>query len=183
MSGPYYRSKFALEFKEVLDSMMAEGNNVKDRVYHYSDFSDKSHTTVYLLINQSMNYLIDKLDPNGKYKSFLSLISIKRVRGLGVRLRYVSKVSFQPKVIDDVKEVEDNIEFSPNASLEFKIEGWLQNAKPKDVLELTELALDEEEVSKIKASLMPLSNILFKVESDRIKIRILTEKEMAEMAS
>jgi len=88
-NAPYYKEKFALELKIVLDEMLTileSGHSFVCKVYQYKHFSNYTPSTIYARIIQSKMFLLDKLDPIGKYKLFLENVEIKREPNFGVIL-------------------------------------------------------------------------------------------------
>lgn len=85
----YYKERYALELKKVLDDMMVSN---KEFVFGYAWFEKTfglGKDSLYLRVYQSMRYLLEKLDPDGKYKTFWETkIEMHRERGKGVTLRF-----------------------------------------------------------------------------------------------
>ena len=96
----YYKEKFGLEFKAVLDSILETIATSKTtfivKVYQYKDFPEFTPATIYARINQSRMYLIDKMDPEGKYKQLLENIQITRDPNLGVIITYREPLKIAP---------------------------------------------------------------------------------------
>src|SRR5205823_4714999 len=64
-NAPYYREKFALEIRNVLDIL--KKTFPQPFVYRYERFPEFSSRTIYLRIYQSKKYLLEHLDPTGAY--------------------------------------------------------------------------------------------------------------------
>ncbi len=90
----YYKERYALELKGVLDDMMATN---KEFCFGYEWFQKTfglGKDSLYLRVYQSMRYLIEKLDPDKIYQKFWEeKIDMHRERGKGVTLRF--KKEFQ----------------------------------------------------------------------------------------
>lgn len=157
---PYYKERFALEYKVVLDDMISEHDNgvKEDRMYWYRDFVDLRPSTLYLRITQAKQFLLDNMDPEGKYARFCELLATKIERGKGIRLFYARDVVngsfFRPtKVV--VKE--------ESHTYKDRVHEFLENALSGEKLNIEKLVLSEEEIQTLDASLVILENIIYKI--------------------
>jgi hypothetical protein len=84
-NAPYYKEKYARRLKPVIDEMMQDGKPV---VYDYKEVKTKLHiskSTLYLMVNQSMHYLVDRMDtPDKKYAKFCETLNIHQEEGVGL---------------------------------------------------------------------------------------------------
>lgn len=67
--SPYYSKDYAMALKPEIDAMLKDA--IHNRKFFCSDFGDIKVISLYLRLNQSMNYLIDHLDD--KYHSYKQL--------------------------------------------------------------------------------------------------------------
>lgn len=89
-NAPYFRERYALELRAILDGMLLEYEHGthSNKIFRYIDYPELSHNSLYLKINQSKLYLLEVLDDDKKYFRFFQLIAIKRYRNKGVVLEY-----------------------------------------------------------------------------------------------
>lgn len=161
---PYFKERFALEFKLALDKMMESG---EDMEYRYADFK-MTKDSMYLRVAQSRMYLLERLDPEGKYAKFLEQITITRER-TGVRLSFCRDIrvrrqgdepDFFPSVIDAIGQ----------ASLRNKIVDWLEVSKSGDIFDLDKLSLPADEVNELQILLAPLENVAAEITATRVRL-------------
>jgi hypothetical protein len=165
--GPYYRAVFAAQFKMVLDEMM---QNKKTRIYRYKDFPEfTSHNTLKLKIYQSRAYLLDNLDSDGKYKLFCEAIIVRVIRDVGIVLELREDI-----LEDNNSNTENSKAFAPsylseqNDGWKEKLEKYLMSEDEKGKFELRDIALSEDEQRELEIQLSQLSNVVFRVASDKI---------------
>lgn len=141
----YYRPEFALQVKLVIDEMI---ETKRDKEWRYLDFPDLRPRTLYQRIFQSIKYLVDNLDPDGKYAAFKKITVLSdKVSKTGVRLSWV-------------RDMLDGREFkATDVTLDYKMQQWkLEIDKfltdtTKKVLHLKSLALTSEEIESLRVSL------------------------------
>jgi len=167
-NAPYYKEKYALEAKEVIDGMIKDR---MDRVYDYAEFESKlnmSRNTVYLRVNQSFAYLVDKMDDiDHTYARFMEMIHIERVRGVGVMIKMIPEFrnsnvsSFVPTQVIPHEQIpqwkEDMLEY-------------LEKGEAGKPFFRDKLALSTEEIEDIKASLYGLKGVIHNITAHSIKI-------------
>ena len=177
-NAPYYRERFALELKVVLDEMIqeAEANIFEDREFFYSSFPTLSHNTLYLRVNQSKLYLVNKLDSENKYKRFLELVAITREKS-GIRLSYNRDVLHPavPLKANKVMPIEQQ-----TITWKVKLDEFLSSDKA-GVFELDKLALDDDDIEVITNSLSQLNNVIYSIKNDKIRIVRLTAEQAAQL--
>lgn len=177
---PYYKERFALEFKMWVDEMMAEFDRgeLLDRLFAYSDFPSLSHNTLYIKVNQSKLYLLDQLDPDGKYKRFLQLVSITRDRGVGVRISYNRDLdkesSFMPSVVMPKEH---------SYTWKARVEKFLEEATDGQEITISRLALTHENIMDLKTSLVQLEDLLYKITTSSIWLKKLSHEEYVKLIS
>lgn len=159
-NAPYYKERFALQFKQVLDEMLVDKLDVE---YKFSDFPNLSRTSLYLMVNQSKLYLLEQLDPNGQYAAFCQCVVITKEK-TGIRISLCRDVrdggNYRPsKVVPkDCKWRDD-------------MEDFLASDDPeKKIFVMDKLSLNPDEVAELEATLGVLDNIVFNITGDKIKI-------------
>lgn len=178
-NAPYYKEIYALQLKQVLDGMEVDREDV---IFRYEDYPKFSHSTIYLRINQSILYLLEKLDcveskviqgesllgkPLYHYARLKEMIAITRERDLGIRFSFDETVrtadinGFKPSKVMSKLE-------SPK--WKHQLENFLDNGEGGSKLVIKNLALTSEEVNDLKVQFAPLDNILAVITSSEIKI-------------
>lgn len=151
--SPYYREKFALEVKGVIDSMSEDG---EDRIYYYEKFSKQplkfSPDTLYTYVYQALRFLKNE-DIHGidkeYYAKLLDRIVTKREKGVGVRLSFHTDIpAAYVDIAPDVVEKKSSVQ-----RLRDQVEEWMGHAALDDRLEVTRLALSPLEIDELKEML------------------------------
>lgn len=164
-NAPYYKERYALQLKEVLDAMI-EDHQV--RLYRYSEWPGMSPQSLYLRINQSIRYLCDCMDtPEHKYARFCETLVLSRERNIGVRIE-----------IRNGLETSDHV-FAPSSVVpqyeaprwRQKIETWLEEAEPEHgPLLIENLMLSPDEVRELKLQFAGLQNVQVSITATTIKL-------------
>ena len=164
-TATYYGQQYAIQIKAVLDAMMADK---QDRWYYYKEWPHMSHTSVYLRINQSLRYLLEVMDPDHRYSTFMSTVAITRERNVGVKL------TVKEEYRDGALKTFIPVAIVPSLELpkwKQKIEKWLEESEPGDKPFILEgLMLTSEEVKNLKIEFLGLSNIISSITSSSIKL-------------
>lgn len=166
--APYYKELYGQEMKESLDTIMA---NRIDVIYDYETFEKMgmSRNTVYLRVNQSLRYLMERMDPDHKYAKFYrECLQITKERNVGVRISLIpeyrnSQVSeFKPKPVMPKSEA---------PLWRRKLEAFLESAQPGDKPFIQEhLALTPEEIKALKESFYGVKGFLVNITSFSVKV-------------
>jgi len=157
----YYKERFALALKIIVDEMMAEHATgiYEDRMFSYEHYEGSlSHNSLYLKISQSKMFLLDHLDKESKYVKFFDLISITKERGKGIRLSYQRDVNGNPGgtapfVALKVSQIPVKIE---KPAWREKVDEFLEIGKPGDQLTINRgLDLSKNDIEALRVSLYP----------------------------
>jgi hypothetical protein len=165
---PYYKEIYAIEIREVFDKII---ETKKPYLWKYSEWSEYKPTTLYQRVCCGAKFLIDHLDPDGKYSYLRDCVDIgpvpnsKNPIGLGIRfkrcidpetMRHDPK-RFMPKNISDLKEVI------------LIIDDYLQDSNRHEPLDIPcVLLLEHQEV--LINQYAALNNVIMNVDSKHIKI-------------
>lgn len=175
---PYYRQTYALEFREVFEEFMADKAR---RIYYYKDFPKYSNNTLYLKIMQSREYLLDNLDPEGKYNLFDQCTYIHKKKGVGVIMEVLLDV------LDQQLSVADNTtlitsEFKPqklnsNGDWRDRLDKFLEGEPKYDEQFVADkIALGEEEQRQLEIELCQLDNIAYNISCSKVTVNFLKDK-------
>lgn len=132
---PYYREGYAREMKAVIDRL------VSTRATQVINCAHEQFNTHTIRISQSLSYLLDHLDPDGKYKQLRAHFSIVHDRPNNrsfVRFRSVPIESFDADPL-----IPDALAF-------------IQEAKPREIFERTGLSLSPQMTSEVEKLLVGL---------------------------
>lgn len=161
--GTYYKEHFARELIFVLDSMLEDD---KDRMYFYSKFSKYTKTTLEMKLRQSWLYVMDNLDPDGKYKALWSKCTIGEDRNkAGIRITRLRDLTPEDIVMPDIIEEESrSFEWRP------KLDRFLLEAEAGQVFRNENLSLSDDDVEILQTNLSMLSGIEYKVTNQKIVV-------------
>lgn len=161
---PYYKIKFALEAKSILDEMLDKG---KDKDIRYDDHREYSRNTIYLRFTQGLAFLLDNLDPDDKYKIFMDFVAVTKERNIGIRLSMHGEHTAKRKSLraTDVLTPEELM------SWRHQVEDFLENAPEGAEFTKKGLCLTHSEIEALKSSLSPLTNIGANITSTTVTLR------------
>lgn len=172
--APYYKPKYALEMKIVLDKMFEDQHS--DLMLLFKDFTC-SPNTLYNRVNHAWKYLVDKLDTGGKYKFMQDNTRVKR-EPTGIRIAWVHNIG--PKEPGEIKELptvaissDSPVQELPASSLNWKKEliQFIEDAEDDEALKLTGLLLNQDQFQEVKLLLSQCPDIhVIKLSHQEIKI-------------
>lgn len=165
-NAPYYKEDYGLIAKEAANEMLKTRN---DCVYFYSDWPRMSANTVYLMVNQSIRFLVENLDDDKlTYSKWYTIVNVTKERGVGVRISFDenhrgdSTMAFvKPKSIVGK-------ELAPTWKQE--LDEYLDDDRRTNPLNISGLCLTPDEIKSLRDSLTPLANIIFEVTAFEITI-------------
>jgi hypothetical protein len=86
-NSPYFKELYGQVMKEAADVMI---ETREDCMYYYSQFPNISDGTVYAMVNQSMRFLVERMDDETfKYAKWANVINVTKERGVGVRISFI----------------------------------------------------------------------------------------------
>jgi len=164
--GSYYKAKYALQFKEVVDGILKDG---KARIYRYRDYPEFSRPrSLYLKIVQSRAYLLDKLDSEGKYKLLCDAILLTTKYKVGIIL------SLQRDLLDgydDDKFHKPDILGDEDDPWREQLDTYLSSEKkPEGKFEAKGLMLDDNEQRDLEIMLSGLANVSYRITQDKVLV-------------
>ncbi len=158
---PYYKERFALELKVVLDAMILDG---QDREYRYADFPDTKRNTIYLRVNQAKLYLLEELDFDGRYHKLFQCITISRER-TGIRLSFHKDVregtGFMPTTVISNTSIDN---------LRSRIDQFISEATTGQKFEDTKVSIGPDEVIALRNSFVGLEGFVANITESSVKI-------------
>ena len=176
-NAPYFNERHGTQMKKQIDAMIqmrAEGNP-QSMIFSYSIWCNPSYPhsigkeTLYKRINQSINFVIEKLDDvTKKYQNWLDHVRISRDNGReGVCIDWISDFldgddsKFQPQFVKPK-------ELAPQWKEEMNI--WLENTQDFRPFVREGLALTKDEMVTLNLQLKTLTNIKASIKPNAIHI-------------
>lgn len=164
-NSPYYTDECGKQMREVANRMIETGEPV---VYSYDIWCapprGMSQNTLYTRINQSIRYLVERLDPNGLYRRWYDSVAIERNHkrgGIIVQLKTgVLLPDFAPRQVEPAKNL-------PNWKRD--LDNWLESDEMKP-FNKERLCLTIEEINQLKLELSGLKSIMFSVDARSVKV-------------
>lgn len=142
-TSSYYTERHALQLKPTLDALIADPDLVK---VFTAEKMKKAVSTLYLQVWQSWKYLIDHLDPDGKYAELRRAICIGKGRGT-IRL-HRQKRSYEtvPLEADDESEAAGAALSERRLKWKSYLLNFIENAVEGEIYEETGLHLIQEDL-------------------------------------
>jgi len=161
-NAPYYNEWCGKQIKVHIDQMMESRNPI---IYRYGTFCDIeggiSRKTLYNKINQSIRYLVEKMDTSdGMYARWYEAVFVETIPNTGVQIRFKSEDSFTP---DSVLPREQMPEWKR------LMEEWIEGDSARPFV-VERLVLTPEEVRQFKIEFSQISNIMASVDCCSIKL-------------
>lgn len=156
----YYRDVFALEIRAVVDQMI---ERTCDKEFFYSDYPELRPSSIYMRIWQGKKFLLDFLDPDGKYNQVFSMIEISREK-TGVRLSWLrDKLMGKQFIARDVTIKDKTKQWKD------EVEAFLQD-RSMSTLHLKRLHLTTDEMMDLESSFNTIEGIDALITENEIKI-------------
>ncbi len=155
----YYRQEYAEQMKKELDSII---ETKKGKLFPYDRFPSMSSQSLYLRINHSIHFVLDYLDPDGKYAKLWREIKTEKIKGRGVIIKYRD-------FITDELIGEEYVAKADKVKWKQKIDIYLESDEVKP-LHIDNLILSASEVEEVKRELDGVESIKFSVTCKEIKI-------------
>lgn len=165
---PYYKKKYALGVKEVLDWMM---EHKKPRKWVYADFPSTNKASLYQKIMQGKEFLLDNMDPDGRYKKFDLCVKVDRKQkdALYFHIQYHMLNMANSEDIEDLSKA--GFVKSEELSWRDRLENFLENGKPGESFKKEGLALDESEITELETTLCTLTTIVYNITEKSVVVR------------
>lgn len=160
----YFKKVYAEEIKEHIDQQIATG---KDLIFRYATWCEKlgvSERTLYTRINQSILFLVQRLDPDGVYSKWYEGVDIDCKSSKFAIVISVAKVEASRNIKPELVE--------PRQSLpqwRKKLMDWLESNSNEPFVE-EGLALGPEEVLKLREEFLTNDGLLVDINFHAIRI-------------
>lgn len=176
-TAPYYKEAYGNQIREMADEMIKTKQSI---VFDYERFcydrmnpSRMSERTLYLRVNQSINFLLEEIDPyieGQPYAHWHAMCKVRVDKHIGVLIEYipelvehaaVGKTLLSPKMVSPTSD-------KPKWRLAMR--DWLDNDEDQRPFVKENLVLTKEERLEIEAELAGLGNLLVDVETTHVKL-------------
>lgn len=174
-SAPYFKEYYGLEMKGLIDDSMKTYQSI---VYDYETFCNPraahrvSERTVYNRVNQSLRYVLERLDtPEKKYYKWRQTVEVHPKAGLGVVISYIAElVAAQLGQLDGLPKPRLVTPSTDIPRWKRDLDKWLENSENNEPFVKENLALSPAEQEQLKTELFGLSNIEYSVSVDSVKL-------------
>jgi len=155
----YYKEQYGEWMKNVLDDMH---DRQVSKLLPYANFPDLKRNSLYLLINQSMLYVLENMETSDmKYKRLTDRIKIDRTDPRGIQL--MLQEAMTGKAEDVVPKVE-------KPKWKEKMEKWLDDNDDPMPFVQSNLLLTPQERDQLILEVSGLSNVMYSITCREIKL-------------
>ena len=176
-TASYYRERFGLEFRSVIDGMLADEKK-EDVMYLYSVYCTPEYgmnsSTLYTRIYHSMRYMLDHLDtPEKKYADAMSKIEVRRERNVGIRISFMRDVKLGKPFIPTAARPIEEVHLWRN-----ELEEWIAGTHPIGERKIIDkLTLKPHEIEELRLRFANMSKYSASVTADSIKIMSMPSED------
>lgn len=175
-TAPYYKEAYGNQLREMADSMVKTKQSI---IFDYERFcydrnnpSRMSERSLYLRVNQSINFLLEEIDPHvdgQPYAHWHAMCKVRVDKRIGVLIEYIPELVahekgeglLSPKLISPTAD-------KPKWRLAMR--DWLDNDNDQRPFVKENLVLTKAEREEIEAELAGLTNVLVDVETAHVKL-------------
>lgn len=174
-TAPYYKEAYGKQIQEMADEMIRTKQSI---VFDYERFcydrnnpSRMSERSLYLRVNQSINFLLEEIDPyleGQPYAHWHAMCKVRVDRKVGVLIEYI------PELVEHASEGKTLLSpklVSPTSDKPLwrqKMRQWIDNDEDQRPFEKRNLVLTKEERVEIEAELAGLKNLLVDIETTHV---------------
>lgn len=173
-SLPYYKEHYALELQPYLDMMIAQQKAIE---FKYANYKHLGKKTLRLKIYQAFLYLVDNLDPSGKYFELKNQTMVL-LKQHGVRISFVDKI----KIPLHGAIVEDDEAGSGRVTpfWKDKVDEFVSTAPVGEKLRIAGLKLSDTEVAELEASFVGITGVIARITNSKIELFKIDPDKLAE---
>lgn len=138
--SPYYKESYARRLKEMIDLNATEQYDI---FYSFKDWcadGNKSEKTLYVMVNQSMRYLLDKMDTDKVYAKWYESVQTHR-RPHGIVISYIPERSKMRPTLTVPRDL--------MPAWKVRLEDWIESENTEPFVQ-DNLALNSEDIKKLK---------------------------------
>lgn len=169
----YYREKFALELKPVLDAMLKDRQN---RIFRYSNYRTMQPASLRVRIEQAWSYINRFMDPDNVYKNLRAEVDIRRGEN-GIIISIIDENKITPMIADQVEEVEIDDHWKN------RVDKFLADAAEGEKLTIKNIDLTENDLMFLETSFHGLTNIVHSYDEKRLIVLKLAPKDVEKIKS
>ena len=163
-TATYFKKVYADELIPHIDSQIESG---KDLIFRYNVWCQQLHIserTLYTRFNQAILFLLERLDPTGKYNKWYDSVDIDtKSNSLGIVFSVVRSQMAQaikPELIEPAQSL---------PKWRTQLADWLENDE-SDSFVREHLALSPEDITKLRDEFMGNEGLMVDIKSHSIKI-------------
>ena len=162
-NAPYFKQIYAEEIRAIIDQQI---ENNKDIVFQYHVWCNKlniSKLTLYNRVNQSLLFLFERLDPEGKYKKWYETVAITCPSDLGIVIAIIKRDATKSLTAEFIV---------PRAEMPVwkrELDDWLESSDKAPFVK-EHLALTKEEMHTLKSQFENLQGIMFEISHNSINL-------------
>lgn len=135
---PYYKEKYALRIKTILDHIRETGEPMLIPV------GDSSFNTLRNMFNQALKFLMENMDEDGKYHELRTKLKVSENKNRGITI--------------SPRREKDILTGYPIKEWKEDFLNFLENAEPRDAFKRIGIPINLEDISWIEKQLEPLEN-------------------------
>lgn len=163
-NAPYFKKIYAEQIKREVDKMIETKSSIVFRYSVWCNDNRMSPSTLYNRINQSIRYLVEKMDHDNYYQHWYESVKVERRTKVGVVIEYIAGM-----------ESDEGFSAEPIMSREQmplwkrKMEEWLEG---DSIIPFVQegLALTPDEILELKQQFAQLTSVAASITSSVIKI-------------
>ena len=165
-NAPYFKEVYGKQMRDDIEKMLANG---KPLVYRYgvwcTDETGMSKGTLYTRINQSIRYVVEKMDtPDKRYSSWYDRVRVHRRSGVGVMIEFIAGLHEGEEFKGEEVEPREHMPVWRR-----EMEDWLESDSMIPFCK-EGLALSPDEIEQLKQQFAQLTNVMSSITSASVKI-------------
>lgn len=163
-NSPYFKSQYAEWIKEAIDRMMGDFPNAEIAFHYSSHCVTISKQTLYNKINQSIRYLLARMDPDHKYARWYESVEVDRTSNHdALIIKYIKEMGEDaPKI--QVVQAQKTI-----ARWRRELDEWLEGPSTTPFVQ-SNLLLGPDEIKQLKTELAGLNNVMASISQNTIRV-------------
>jgi len=163
-NAPYYKEIYAIQMKKEIDKMIQSGNSLTFRYNIWCTEDGMTPNTLYTRINQSIRYLCEKLDPDGKYKRWYEIVKIRKKIKVGIIIEYIMGLADGAEL-----SAEETVPTVDQPKWRRDLDNWLESDNTVPFCQ-EGLTLTPDEILRLKIEMQQLTNVKASIKSESVKV-------------
>ena len=163
--APYFNKAYAEEMRKIVDQQI---ENRKDVVFVYEKWCKAlgiSERTLYARINQSIMFLLERLDPDNKYKHWYENVTIDCKKSQFAIIISLTKIEEQRALTPEFAEPRLTM-----AQWRKDMMDWLEDNDNQEPFIREGLCLSPAEILEMREQFLPNSGLMVDIKSNKISL-------------